>query len=89
MSTQTYDTSINYNTMMDLIPVLARLDGYAMKDQPVTSIVYSDVHDEQTGYHTGREITCIYFGLNHGIFKKVAGGWVLSLSNQPIAVFPG
>jgi hypothetical protein len=71
--------------MNALLPVLARLDGYAMQNEPVRSVTWSDVHDIH-GNHTGKEITAITFP--NGDFRQVMGGWCLSINGVPSAVFP-
>jgi len=86
MSTHTQDTSITYTTMLALTPVLARLDGYAMQGERITSVTWSDTHHPTTGLCTGREITGITFP--HGSFVLVKGGWVLVINDAPVAIFP-
>ena len=75
MNTTKYSTSITYASMKALIPILAMLDGYAMQRELVTSITYDD-----------ETLTGITFP--HGEFRRVKGGWILSINGEPSVVFP-
>jgi hypothetical protein len=85
MSTTNQTVMINLYTMNALLPVLARLDGYAMQKEPVNHVVWADTHDEH-GNPTGEEIIEVSFP--NGDFRKVMGGWCLSINGAPSAVFP-
>jgi len=73
------------NMMIALLPILQKMDGYAMQNERVMSVTYRDTHDV-TGNHDGQEIVSLEFP--NGNFEKVSGGWVLSVNGSPLAVFP-
>lgn len=68
-------TAMNYQTILALVPILEKMEGYAMQHEPVRG----------TGYSDGA-ISLVEFP--NGEMRKVSGGWVLSVNSTPIAVFP-
>jgi hypothetical protein len=65
----------SYLTATAVVPILKKLDGYAMQSEPIRSIEWKD-----------DEILAIHFPM--GNFRKVRLGWVLSVNGTPLAIFP-
>lgn len=66
---------MNLNTIRALLPVLEKLEGYAMQFEKVESVEWD-----------GDSVKAVVFP--HGEFRCVEGGWVLSCNGAPMAVFP-
>ena len=66
----------SYLTAVAILPILKKLDGYAMQFEPIKNIDWDQ--DDQ--------VSAIFFPM--GDFRKVKGGWVLSVNGEPMAIFP-